>query len=113
MQPSEVETLFAQTLLGDYEGEDAWTAVFALQRDDSREIFEHATAWCLSDDPLKRARAADILCQFRHSPVTNAPGMKPESDKPEWMFRDESYSLITRMLENEQDPVVLNSAISE
>jgi hypothetical protein len=31
---------------------------------------------------------------------------------PEWMFRDESYSLVTKMLENEWDHVVaLNSAI--
>lgn len=28
------------------------------------------------------------------------------------MYRDESYSIITRMLENEQDPMVLDSAIS-
>jgi HEAT repeat protein len=28
------------------------------------------------------------------------------------MFRDESYSLVTKMLENEQDPVALASAIS-
>jgi HEAT repeat protein len=28
------------------------------------------------------------------------------------MFRNESYSLVTKMLENEQDPVVLDSAIS-
>ena len=27
------------------------------------------------------------------------------------MFRDESYSLVTRVLENEQDPVALNSGI--
>ena len=53
MNTSEVEALFAQTLLGDYEGEDAWTAVSALRRDGSREIFEHAAAWCLAVDPLK------------------------------------------------------------
>ena len=28
------------------------------------------------------------------------------------MFRDESYSLVTKMLENEEDPVVLDSALS-
>ena len=28
------------------------------------------------------------------------------------MFRDESYSLVTKMLENEQNPVVLDAAIS-
>jgi HEAT repeat protein len=112
MNKSEVQALFAQTLLGDYEGEDAWTAVNALRQDGSREIFEHAAAWCLSDDPLKRARAAAILCQLRRAPVMSAPGEKPEWDKPEWMFREESYSLVAKMLENEQDPVVLDAAIS-
>jgi len=82
-------------------------AVSVLRLDGSREVFEHAAAWCLSDDPLKRARAAAILCQLRRAPVT--PGEKP--DKPEWMFRDESYSLVTKMLENEHDPLVLDSAI--
>src|SRR6266404_9126501 len=110
MKTSEVEALFEQTLLGDYEGEDAWAAVSALRRDGSREIFEHAAAWCFSDDPLKRARAAAILSQLRREHVTKAPGEKPEW-KLEWMFRDESYSLVTKMLENEQDPVVLDSAI--
>jgi hypothetical protein len=107
MNTSEVEALFAQTLLGDFEGEDGWMAVSVLRLDGSRQVFEHAVAWCLSDDPLKRARAAAILCQLRRAPVT--PGEKP--DKPEWMFRDESYSLVTKMLENEQDPLVLDSAI--
>jgi hypothetical protein len=107
MITSEVEALFAQTLLGDYEGEDAWAAVSVLRQDGSREIFEHAAAWCRADDPLKRARAAAILCQLRRAQVTNEPGKEPE-----WMFRDESYSLVTKMLENEQNPVVLDSAIS-
>lgn len=107
MNTSEVEALFAQTLLGDYEGEAALTAVDALRQDGSREIFDHAAAWCLSDDRLKRARGPAILCQLRRAPVT--PGEKPY--KPEWMFRDESYSLVTKMLGSEQDPLVLGSAI--
>ena len=107
MNTSEVEALFAQTLLGDYEDEAAWTAVSALRRDGSREIFEQAAAWCAADDPLKRARAAAILCQLRRARVMDAP-----EEKPDWMFRDESCLLFTKMLENEQDPVVLDSAIS-
>ena len=83
MKTSEVEALFEQTLLGDYEGEDAWAAVSALRRDGSREIFEHAAAWCFSDDPLKRARAAAILSQLRREHVTKAPGEKPESPSAE------------------------------
>jgi HEAT repeat protein len=97
MNPSEVEALFARTLVGDYEAEEAWDAVHALRRNGSREIFERAAAWCLSDDPLKRARGADILCQLR--------------EKSEVIFRDESCAQLTSMLEREQDPAVLDSII--
>ena len=97
MNPSEVEALFARTLVGDYEAEEAWDAVHALRRNGSREIFERAAAWCLSDDPLKRARGADILCKLR--------------EKSEAIFRDESCAQLTRMLEKEQDPAVLDSII--
>jgi HEAT repeat protein len=98
MNSSEIEALFARTLVGDYEAEEAWDAVHALRRNGSREIFERAAAWCLSDDPLKRARGADILCQLR--------------EKSEAIFRDESYVLLTNMLEKEQDPTVLCSILS-
>ncbi|MGI9072819.1 MAG: HEAT repeat domain-containing protein [Bryobacteraceae bacterium] len=106
MTTPEAEALFAQTLLGDYEGEDAWAAVSALRLDGSRQIFERAAEWCLSDNPLKRARATAILCQLQRAPVTHAL-----ANKPEWMFRDESYPLLTKMLEDEQDPTVLDSVI--
>jgi HEAT repeat protein len=99
MTAAEVEALFARTLVGDYESEAAWDAVRALRTNGSREIFEHGAAWCTSDDPRKRARGACVLCQLRHGTV------------PEILFRDESFALLTAMLENEQDPVVLNSII--
>ncbi len=109
MNTAEVEALLAQTLLGDCEAEDAWAAVDALRSDGSRKIFEHAAAWCVSEDPLKRARGAAILCQLRRA---RAPGVEWNPGNTEWMFRDESYLLVTKMLENEQDPMVLDSAIS-
>jgi hypothetical protein len=99
MTTAEVEALFARTLVGDYESEDASDAVRALRTNGSREIFEHGAAWGTSDDPRKRARGACVLCQLRHGTV------------PEILFRDESFALLTAMLENEQDPVVLNSII--
>src|SRR5258708_940276 len=108
MDASETEALFAQTLLGDYDDEAPWTAVSALRRDGSREIFERAAAWCSSDDALKRARGADVLCQLQRAHAKNAP---PEEYNPDWMFRDESYSLVTSMLEEGQDPLVLISTI--
>ncbi len=107
MNTSEVDALFAQTLIGDYEGEGAWAAVHGLRQDGSREIFKRAAAWCQSDDPLKRARAVDVLCQLRRAPLTDVPPR--DSD---WMFRDESYVLITSILETEQDPRVIESAIA-
>jgi HEAT repeats len=110
MGASEIEALFARTLLGDYESEDAWEAIAALHQNSSREIFEYATAWCVSDDSLKRARAAAILCQLRRALPDELKAQNPWPN-PEWMFRDESYALITKMLENEQDPMVLDSAI--
>jgi len=102
MEPAAVAALFAQTLLGEYHGDEAWNAVQALRRAGDRNIFEHAAAWCLSDDPLKRARAADVLCQLRRANGT---------EDPDWMFRDEAYSLLTKMLEDEMDQLVLNSVI--
>jgi HEAT repeat protein len=106
MDSEKIQGLLAQTLLGDYESEDAWAAVSALRRDGSREIFEYAAAWCRSDDSIKRARAAAILCQLQRARLPDMPRI------PEWMFRDESYELITNMLGSEQNPRVLDSAIS-
>jgi hypothetical protein len=106
MDSEKSQKLFAQTLVGDYEGEEAWAAVNALRSDGSREIFEYAADWCHADDALKRARAAAVLCQLRR-----AHGPDPPYG-PEWMFRDESFGVITRMLENEGHPMVLDSAIS-
>jgi HEAT repeat protein len=103
----EIEALFAQTLVGDYEGEDGWKAVAALRQDGNRAVFDYAAAWCSSDDPLKRARAAAVLCQLRRASATNAL-----AERPDWMFRDETYLLVTKMLENEREPLVLDSAIS-
>jgi HEAT repeat protein len=107
MDSEQIQTLFARTLLGDYESEEAWAAVSALRMDGSRAVFERAAEWCHANDPLKRARATAVLCQLRRARLPDTP------DGPEeWMFRDESYELITKMLENEQDPVVFDSAIS-
>jgi hypothetical protein len=101
MTTSDLEWLFARTVLGEYESKDAWDAIGALRLNGSREIFERAKAWCRSGDPLRRARAANILCQLQSGAV-------PE---PEFLFVDESYVLLANMLEKEQDPVVLDSII--
>jgi HEAT repeat protein len=113
MDASDIEALSAQTLVGDYDGNEAWAAVATLHQDGSREIFERAAAWLGSEDPIKAARGADILCQLRRwgTPAVTVSGDEVKFGAPEPMFRNESYPLIARMLENEQEPVVLNAAI--
>ena len=102
MNSAEVEALFARTHASDYESADAWEAARTLQQNGSREIFEYAAAWCASDEPLKRARAVCILCQLRRGTIP----------QHEFLFRDESYVLLTNMLEKEQDPDVIYSILS-
>jgi HEAT repeat protein len=102
----EIEALFAQTLLGDYDGDEPWDAVHKLRSHGSREIFDRAAAWCESDEPLKRARAADILCQLYRERLPSE-----SIAETEWMFRSESYALISKMLDCERLPMVLESAI--
>lgn len=106
MNPSEIEVLFARTLVGDHEAEEAWAAVNKLRQNGCREIFDRAAAWCVSDDPRKRARAAEVLCQLRRAPLSN--GLAGETER---LFLDESYRLIAKMLETERDELVLDSAI--
>jgi len=96
----EVEALFAQTLAEDYESEDAWNAIASLRQNGSREIFDRAAAWCVSEDPLKRARAADILCQLRR-PTSN----------DERVFCDESFDLMAALLSKENKLRALESAV--
>jgi HEAT repeat protein len=105
MTSEEADAFFAQTLLGDEEDEGAWNAVAALRSDGDEEIFQRAAVWCCSEEALKRARGAAILCQLRRAGVDGPPF------QPDWLFRPESYSIITKMLETEQDPMVLDSAI--
>lgn len=104
MTNSEVEMLFARTLLGDYEGDDAWDAICALQRDGSRQIFDHAAEWLRSGDSLKKARAADILGQLQRAGSS--------IEQPEWLFRDESYVLITTVLSGDCNAIAVSSALS-
>src|ERR1700691_3976252 len=107
MSSSEIEALFARTLIGDHDDDESWQAVTELRLNGSREVFDRAAGWCDSDDRVKRARAADILCQLQSARLPNQ-----SVGETRWLYRDESYVLVTRMLENEQDDVVLDSAIS-
>ena len=108
MTSTEIKALFAETLIGDYESDAVWDAVGKLRLDGNRETFERAAAWIPSDDPRKRALAAAILCQLMRARV---PSPQEEFPMPVWLFRPESSLLIVKMLETEQDTVVLAAAI--
>jgi HEAT repeat protein len=105
MTSSEILQLFSNTITGDYEDENAWEAVSALQKDGSRETFDTAAKWIRAEEPLKRARAAAVLAQLRQ------PGWSGTGE-PIWMFRDESFALVIEMLESENEALVLGSGIS-
>jgi hypothetical protein len=101
----DLRQLFSQTLLGEYEDEAPWDAVSKLQSNGSRETFEIAARWLQEIEPLKRARAAAILAQLR------LPTEVPTTE-PKWLFREETFPLITDMLEREDNSMVLDSGIA-
>ncbi len=97
----EIDDLFDRTLAGAYEDDAAWDAVKALQKVGTREVFEKARMWCLSNDPAKRARGADIIGQIRSAPAQKANA-----------FPDEAYEALTELVRRETDPRPLSSAIA-
>jgi hypothetical protein len=90
MTSEDIQQLFKQTLLGEYEDEAPWEAVSKLRSNGSREIFEIAARWLQEDEPLKRARAAAILAQLKLP--TEAPTTEPKG-----LFREEAFPLIADM----------------
>lgn len=96
----QIDDLFAQTLKGEYDDEAPWHAVHALRHIGSREVLETATDWCRSDEPLKRARGADVLAQLGRT-----------ADHPENIFPEESFSVVMALAENEKPIQPLASAI--
>jgi HEAT repeat protein len=96
-----IDDLFRQTLQGDYDDDDAWHAVHSLRAVGTREVFERAAAWCHANEPLKRARGADILAQLGHT-----------SENLTTLFPDESFKVLTGMLESETDPVPLSALVA-
>ncbi|HEY2468691.1 MAG TPA: HEAT repeat domain-containing protein [Terracidiphilus sp.] len=101
MTNATIDDLFSQTLQGDYDNEIAWEAIHALQSIGTREVFDKAAAWCQANEPLKRARAADILGQLGKT-----------SENPSPLFPDELFKLLTAMLESETDPGPLSSVLA-
>jgi len=96
-----IDQLFAATLSGDYDDEEPWEAIRVLRRDiGTRPVFERAAEWCRSDDPLKRARGADVLAQLGKT-----------VGHPTNSFPEESYATVVALVEREGDPQPLSSGI--
>jgi HEAT repeat protein len=108
MTTEEIETLFAATLIGDYDDDAPWAAVKALRRNGNREIFDSACEWCTSPEPLKRARGADILCQLR-APKT--PEQELNKAIPDPIYVSESFDILSRMIASESDEQALSSEL--
>lgn len=99
MTSNNIDDLIRLSLSGDREDEAAWKAVRELHRIGDQEVLEKAIALTRSQDPLRRARGADILGQL---------GVRTE---PSTLFVSERLQSLIELLRREDDPLVLNAAI--
>jgi HEAT repeat protein len=101
MTEQNINELFLHTLSGDYESEAPWEAVRALRRIGTREVFDQAAEWCQLNDPLQRARGADVIAQLGKT-------IEHRSNN----FPEESYSIVEGLLQRETEFRPLSSAIA-
>lgn len=95
----EISDLFAQTLVGDYDDEGPWNAIRSLRDIGSRAVFDQAAQWLAAPDPLRRARAADVLAQ-----------LGVDIGRPH-AFPEEACDLLIARADIETDPRARASAI--
>jgi HEAT repeat protein len=102
-QPKEktVSELFAETLVGEYDDDNPWDAVWALIKIETPEVFETAVEFCNSVEPLKRARGLNILAHFGCY-----TSMKGQSDP----HIDERIAIALDHLSDESEMVVESAA---
>ena len=91
-----IDEVFAKTLLGEYDDDAPWEAVRELQAIGTQEIFDKSVEWCRSTDPLKRARAADVIAQLGKT-----------ADHPEHAFPEDSFIVIASLIKIEAEPAPL------
>ena len=96
----DIEELFAQTLSGEYDDEAPWGAVRELHRIGTREVLAKAAGWCRSEDPLQRARGADVLAQLART-----------AEHPSNNFPEECFKAVAEMAAAEEVSQPLSSAI--
>jgi HEAT repeat protein len=95
-----VDDLLAACLAEDPEDDAVWKAVQRLHFLGTREVLEKATDLTRSNDPLRRARGADILGQL---------GVQPRVASTS--FVSERLHVLLSLLDSERNPIVLDSAI--
>ena len=100
MDTQQMDKLFVQTLTGHYDDESPWEAVRALHQKGDRDVCARAAEWCRSDDPLKRARGADVLAQLGRA-----------ADHLHNNFPEESFSVVSSLVQREKDVLPLLSGI--
>ncbi len=101
MTSENIDELFARTLSGDYDDDAPWEAVRTLRQIGSRDVFDRAAEWCGSENPLQRARGADVLAQLGKT-----------ANHCSNSFPEESYDVVSRMLRREKDQQPLRAAIA-
>lgn len=100
MALTEIDDLFACTLMQDYDDDAPWQAVHALRKLGTRGVFDRAAAWCRSDDPLMRARGLDVLAQLGKT-----------ADHPVHSFPEDAYDIVSELVQREKDLRPMESAI--
>jgi len=106
---AEIDELFQQTLVGDYDEEEdeggPWEAVSKLQalasdESEGRMVFDKAVRWCRDKKPAKRRRGVDILAQLGKT-----------DENPDVVFATETYDIVVSVLEDELDLQVIDSCL--
>jgi HEAT repeats len=100
MRPEEIDNTFAKMLIGDYDDDEPWKAVHDLRQTGTREVFDRAAEWSASENPLRRARGVDVLAQLGRT-----------ADHPSNNFPNESFAIVSALVQAETDPLPLDSAI--
>jgi len=95
-----LDEMFARTLIGDYDSGAPWEGVRALRMLGNRDVFDRAAAWCVSQEPLRRARGADVLAQIGRTAEHHSNN-----------FSDESFAVVSAMLTRETEALPLLAAI--
>ena len=100
MAQPDIDALFAETLLGDYDNDKPWDA---FSRYVGLQVGRCSTKqpWTESAEPQERARGLDVIAQLEKT-----------AEHPTNNFPQESYDVAARVVQREREVQPLNSAIS-